>query len=99
MRQQLQRLLEASALSNVTLQVLPFEVGAHSSMDGSFSILGFPELTDPIVVYIEYQAGSLYLEKHAESTRYKLMFDHLRAAALPVDASNVFITRVADELA
>jgi hypothetical protein len=43
MRAQLGRLLEAMDLGTVTLQIIPFEVGAHPSMDGSFSILGFPE--------------------------------------------------------
>jgi hypothetical protein len=38
------------------------------------------------------------MEKQQEVTRYKLMFDHLRATALPVDASRALIARVADEL-
>jgi transcriptional regulator with XRE-family HTH domain len=99
MREQLQRLTEAMELASVTLQVLPFESGAHPSMDGSFSILGFPEVSDPNVVYIEYQTGALYLEKPEEVRRYRLMFDHLRAAALPVDTSRALIARIADELA
>jgi hypothetical protein len=99
MREQLARLTEAMELPDVTLQVLPFASGAHPSMDGSFIILGFPEVSDPNVVYIEYQTGALYLEKPEEVRRYKLMFDHLRAAALPVDASRALIARVAGELA
>lgn len=99
MRQQLRHLLEAMALPAVTLQVLPFETGAHPSMDGSFWILAFREQTDPQVVYIEYQTGSLYLEKPAEAKRYRLVFDHMRAAALPVDASRALIARMADDLA
>ena len=99
MHDQLARLTVAMDLPNVTLQVIPFDVGAHPSMDGSFSILGFPEETDPNVVYIEYQTGALYLEKPEEVRRYSLMFDHLRAAALPVDASRALIAQVGGELA
>ena len=39
MRAQLGRLVEASKQPNVTLQVLPFSVGAHAGMDGAFMIL------------------------------------------------------------
>jgi hypothetical protein len=41
----------------VNVQVLSFGAGVHPAMDGSFSILGFPEATDPDVVYLENQAG------------------------------------------
>jgi len=99
MHEQLKRLVEVTNLPNMTLQVVPFSVGAHAAMDGSFRLLGFPDPTDPLVVYIEYQTGALYLEKPQEVSRYTLMFDHLRAASLPVDASRTLIARVADELA
>jgi transcriptional regulator with XRE-family HTH domain len=99
MREQLARLAQASLLPNITLQVMPFSGGAHASMDGSFSILGFPDPADPNIVYIEYQTGALYLEKREEVDRYKLIFDHLRAQALPVDASRALIRRSSDEMA
>jgi transcriptional regulator with XRE-family HTH domain len=99
MHEQLVRLRDATRLPNVTLQVIPFSAGAHPAMDGTFELLSFPEPADPNIVYIEYHAGSLYVEKPQEVTRYKLMFDHLRAAAQPVDASRAFIARVAEELA
>jgi Domain of unknown function (DUF5753) len=67
-------------------------------MDGSFSLLGFPEPNDPQIVYIEYHTGALYLEKRQEVERYRPMFDHLRASALPVDASRSLMGRIAEEL-
>ncbi|WP_436759541.1 helix-turn-helix domain-containing protein [Streptosporangium sp. V21-05] len=97
MREQLLRLVETSELRNVTLQVLPFSVGAHAAMDGPFHVLGFGS-GDPDVVYIEYTTGTLYLEKTPEVERYTLMFDHLRAAALPVEASRTLIAKIAAEL-
>jgi transcriptional regulator with XRE-family HTH domain len=99
MRDQLERLVETSNLPNVTLQVVPFNAGAHPAMDGSFYLLGFPEPSDPNIVYIEYHTGALYLENNQEVTRYRLMFDHLRAAALSVDASRSIMERAAEELA
>ena len=99
MRAQLERLIEASNLPNVTLQIVPFSAGAHPAMDGAFKLLSFRDPTDPNIVYIEYHTGALYLEKHADVTRYSLMFDHLRAAALSVGASRDKMARVAEELA
>jgi transcriptional regulator with XRE-family HTH domain len=99
MRAQLDKLTEVSEQPNVTLQVLPFSAGAHAGLDGAFYILSFPTPTDPDVVYVHYFTGTVYLEKPLESERYGLMFNHLRAAALPVDQSSDLIARAADELA
>jgi transcriptional regulator with XRE-family HTH domain len=99
MRAQLSRLVEASRQPNITLQVLPFSVGAHAGMDGAFMILGFPAPTDPDVTYVHYYTGTLYLEKPEDLARYTQMFDHLRAAALPVGQSRNLIARARDQLA
>jgi Domain of unknown function (DUF5753) len=99
MHDQLQRLVTASEAPNITLQVLPFSAGAHAAMDSPFRILGFSEPADADIAYVEYATGSLYLEQPAEVARYRLMFDHLRVAALPVEDSRRLLTRAADELA
>jgi hypothetical protein len=98
MRDQLSCLVQASRQPSVTLQVVPFSVGAHAGMDGAFMLLGFPEPDDPDVVYVHYNSGTLFLEKPEEVHRYTLMFDHLRAAALPVNQSRDLIARVRDEI-
>jgi transcriptional regulator with XRE-family HTH domain len=98
MRAQLTRLAEESTRPNVTLQVLPFSAGAHAGMDGAFMVLGFPEPTDPDIVYVHYYTGTLYLEKQTDVAPYTQMFDHLRASALPVGQSRDLIVRARDEL-
>jgi DNA-binding XRE family transcriptional regulator len=50
MRLQLERLIDATKLPNVTLQVLPFDTGAHPAMVGAFSILRFADDDRPDVV-------------------------------------------------
>jgi len=70
MRGQLERLIEATKLPNVTLQVLPFGVGAHPAMQGSFSILRFPDRELPDVVYLEHLTNAVYLDKRDEVERY-----------------------------
>lgn len=99
MRKQLDRIAELAELSHVTVQVLPFSAGAHPAMDGTFRVLGFPDASDPNVVYQENQMGGLYLERTEEVERYTLMFNHLIAKALDPDDSRKLIKRVAVELA
>jgi transcriptional regulator with XRE-family HTH domain len=98
MREQLDHLIEAAALSTVTLQVLPFKAGGHAGIDGAFTILGYPEPADPDIVYLEHAAGDLYLESADEIQRYALLFDHLRASALSPEESTRFLGAVANEL-
>jgi transcriptional regulator with XRE-family HTH domain len=95
MRAQLHRLREIAALPNVTLQVLPFDTGAHASMGTSFELLQFPEAGDTAIVYIEDHTSSQYLEAAADADRYTLIFDHLRATALSPERSREFISQVA----
>jgi transcriptional regulator with XRE-family HTH domain len=98
MRKQLDHIAEMAKLPHVNVQVLPFSAGVHPAMDGSFEILGFPEPADPAVVYLENQAGSLYLEEEAEIDRYERMFSHLIAKALDPEESRRMIARVARDL-
>ena len=95
MRAQLERIAELADLPHVTVQVLPFSAGTHPAMEGGFRILGFPETTDPDVVYQENQTGGLYLEKPEEIDRYTLMFNHLMAKALDPGDSRTLITQAA----
>jgi transcriptional regulator with XRE-family HTH domain len=97
MRAQLERLVEAADLPNVTLQILPFEAGGHAGMDGTFAILDFPEPSDPDVVYAENATGGLFLEKSDELRKYVFIFDHIRAAALRPEESVAYIAKLAKE--
>lgn len=99
MRAQLEHIAKMAKLAHISLQVLPFAAGAHPAMDGSFSILGFPEASDPDVVYLETQTSSLYLEETPEIERYTLMFSHLIAKALDPDESRKLIAQAAKDLA
>lgn len=98
MRKQLLRMREVGTLPNVTIQVVPFDAGAHSSMEGPFLIIGFPEQMDPDVVYVDTTTGGVYLEEQADVDRYTLMFDHLRASAASPDDSAQLVSRAAERL-
>lgn len=98
MRGQLHHLVEMAEQPNVTLQVLPFAKGAHAGVIGAFTLIEFPDPTDNDVVYVDSPAGNIYLEKDKDLRRYTLVFDHLRAAALPPDESIPFIDAVTQTL-
>jgi transcriptional regulator with XRE-family HTH domain len=99
MRHQLAHLLVAAGLPGVTLQVLPFDTGAHAGHDGPFSIVEFHDRSDSEVVYVESTAGPIYLEKDREVRASAEVFDRLRAASLPPEASLDLISKAARELA
>jgi hypothetical protein len=97
MRDQLARLVEAAELPNVTLQILPFAVGAHAGMDGTFAILDFPEVEDPGVVYIENATGGLFLEKTDDLQKYGTTFDTIQSTALTPEESTKMIEMLVEE--
>ncbi|OOC06769.1 helix-turn-helix domain-containing protein [Amycolatopsis azurea] len=99
MAEQLYRMVTMAAQPNVTVQIVPFGAGAHPGMEGPFLIMGFPELADTDVVYVDSTSSGLYLEEPPDVRRYALMFDHLRAAALKPDDSVEVIAEAAGRFA
>ncbi|WP_433259757.1 helix-turn-helix domain-containing protein (plasmid) [Streptosporangium sp. CA-135522] len=93
MREQLQRLLDESEQAHVTLQVIPFEAGAHPGMHGSFVILQFADDVRD-VVYIEASTTDLFLNSENDVRRYNLMFEHLRSVALSPEKTRDLIASV-----
>ncbi|MEV0278484.1 helix-turn-helix transcriptional regulator [Streptomyces sp. NPDC050610] len=99
MREQLERLIELSHMPHVTLQILPYSVGSHPGMTGTFSVLEFDDPSDSTTVYIEGVTSDLYLEKHSDVQKYGVMYEHLRAQALNADETRKFIQDVTKEYA
>ncbi|MFE9307767.1 helix-turn-helix domain-containing protein [Streptomyces sp. NPDC088353] len=97
MREQLEHLVEQTQLPHVTVQVIPFDMGAHPGLNGQYAILEFPDTADSSVVYIEGVTSDLYLEKANDVQKYSVMYEHLRAQALNVEQSRQFIANIAKE--
>ena len=97
MRAQFRHLLDASELPNITFQVIPFDVGAHAGMPGSFVFLQFADDAIPDVIYVDSMAGELFLEEESDIRRYRLVFEHLRAVAASPDASRSLIASIVAE--
>jgi transcriptional regulator with XRE-family HTH domain len=98
MRSQLERLIEATKLPNVTLQVLPFDAGAHPAMVGSFSILRFPEQELPDVVYLEHLTSAIYLNKPEEVDQYLHVMESICVRAAAPDRTAELLGKILDEL-
>lgn len=97
MTEQLHHLADLATRPHITLQVLPFTVGAHAGMHGAFVIMDFPDPADPDLVYIANMAGALYLEQETDLRRYTEIFNQLRAAAMNPADSHRLVTRLANQ--
>jgi hypothetical protein len=98
MRGQLERLIDATKLANVTLQILPFAAGAHPAMVGSFSILRFGDQELPDVVYLEHLTSASYLSKTEEVDRYLHVMESICVRAAAPDRTAELLGTFLDEL-
>jgi hypothetical protein len=69
--------IEVTKEPNITLQVVPFSSGGHAAEGGAFTILRFPEVDLPDVVYVEQLTSSLYLDKRDDVERYTEVMERL----------------------
>ncbi|WP_432839126.1 helix-turn-helix domain-containing protein [Dactylosporangium sp. CA-092794] len=97
MREQWSRLITATELPNVTLQILPLDAGEHAFLGGSIALLEFPDVAHLDVVYLEGLAGDYYEEQPAEVKRYRVEFERLSTKALSQEASIDMIQRLLDD--
>jgi transcriptional regulator with XRE-family HTH domain len=98
MRDQIDRLVEASALPNVTLQVMPFRAGPHPGMFGPFQLFRFeiPELPD--IVYTESLTGAVYLDDARDTAAYREVLDRMSAQAARVQDTGAILGEIRKEL-
>jgi transcriptional regulator with XRE-family HTH domain len=103
MADQLAHLADAGDLPNVSVRVIPFDVGLHHGvMSRPFVMLRFPlngdgSQTEPPTVYIEGFTGDLYLDKPHEIGRYTTAFTNIRGSSLDELASKTLINQVTRE--
>jgi transcriptional regulator with XRE-family HTH domain len=98
MRAQLERLIEATKLANVVLQILPFGAGAHPAMVGAFSILRFPDQELPDVVYVEHLTNALYLDRRDDVNQHLHVMDSISVRAAPPDKTVDILHKILTEL-
>jgi transcriptional regulator with XRE-family HTH domain len=77
---QLEKILKMEHSSKVTVQIIPFEVGAHAGQDSNFVLLDFSSL--PSVAFVEGLTNHHYLDRKDAVSRYREAVDYLRDSAL-----------------
>lgn len=96
MQAQLARIIEVSEMPNITIQVVPYEAGAHPGLNNTFSLLEFDDPQQSPVAFIENEnmGGAVFLERPAEIEKFREALEHLRAAALSPAQTTSLIERV-----
>jgi transcriptional regulator with XRE-family HTH domain len=84
---QLRHLLETGQRENITIQVIPFAVGAYGPMSGGCTIIGYDAAEYQPAVYIEHAAGGEWVEDRDDVQRFESMFDDTIEASLGPDES------------
>jgi hypothetical protein len=97
LKKQVDRLLEVTELSHISLQVIPFAKSGYVA-EGAFSILRFAETELPDIAYIEHLTGALYLERLDEIEIYGRAFDRLVVDAETPRGSRQFLEKVRADL-
>ena len=91
MHEQVELLAKERDPGTVTVQVLPFNSGAHPAMTGPFQILTFHDLSDLGVVHLESAMTAITLERPEEIRRYDEIWGSLQARALSPEDSRVMM--------
>ncbi|KUN89052.1 DNA-binding protein [Streptomyces bungoensis] len=95
LREQWQRLLDASALRNVEIQVMPAGRGFHPGKNGPFVVVESHEHRR--LGYFESQGVGCVVSEAAEVSSFALRYGKLRSQALNVEESARLIERMVGE--
>lgn len=98
MRGQLEHLVLLAYRRNVTIQVLPFDVGAHPLMGDRITVFSFPDSSDPQVVHVGDSVNTRFLDKPADTGSYLDAFRQVCGRALSPKDSSARISAIADTL-
>jgi len=96
MREQIDRLLEYAERPNVTLLILPFNVGGHGAGAGSFTVLRLAHRDVRELVYLEQLTTSVYLDDREDVEGYKRVLDRMAADALSAQETKAMLRQLRD---
>jgi transcriptional regulator with XRE-family HTH domain len=92
LRDQLRYLLSLSSRQNLTLQIIPADMGGHAVPSG-FAILRFNDADLPDVAYLEHLTSALYFDKKSDVDRYLLAIERLSiVSAKPSETPHILTT-------
>lgn len=98
MREQIDRLIEATELPNVRLQIIPFASGPHPAMYGPFHIFRFPIPELPDIAYAESLVGAVYFDQRADVSQFLEALDRMCAQAAPAHSTEALLSGFRKEI-
>ncbi|GGY83168.1 transcriptional regulator [Streptomyces olivaceoviridis] len=98
MRAQIDKLLDATKLPHVTLQVAPFANGPHPGTYGPFVLFRFAMSELPDMVYSEYLTGAVYLDARTEVATHLEVMDRMAAQAATAQRTKEILRDLRKEL-
>lgn len=98
LRAQLDHLVQASLLPNVSLRVLTHDRVVPASLHGPFIAMDFGISNHPGVVYLEDRTGGRAIDDADEIDDYLMIVDELLGAALSAEESRKFVKEKGAEL-
>ncbi|RKN35057.1 helix-turn-helix domain-containing protein [Streptomyces hoynatensis] len=98
MRAQISRLIEATALPHVRLQVMPFAAGLHPAMYGPFHLFRFPLPELPDVACAENLVGAAYYDQRDDVSAFREALDRMCAQAAPVHRTEAILSGIRKEI-
>lgn len=98
MRGQVERLIEAASLPNVTLQIMPFAIGPHLGAFGPFHLFRFDSSELPDIVYTENLTGAVYMDQRPDVSAYLEVLDNMAVRATAMSGTRAFLQAIRKEL-
>lgn len=96
MREQIQHLIELAQRPNITIHIVPADVGSYAGSLGAFTILSFDN--GPDLVYTEdYIGGRLNADK-ADVEEYMVSYDLIRSVAISAEESLNLLRAILESL-
>ncbi|WP_367133378.1 helix-turn-helix domain-containing protein [Saccharothrix sp. HUAS TT1] len=97
MREQLDHLVAMAGRPNVTIQVLPYSVGAYGAQAGGLQLLEFTESDEPLTAYVEALTGLVPVEDE-DAEVLAAVWEDVARLALTAEDSVSLIGAVRDTL-
>lgn len=80
--EQIEHLVALAARPMITVQIVPFDAGAHPAMaTGPFTVLDYSDSRDRPILYMETELDARYLEQPDELDRYRDLLTRLESTA------------------